>query len=144
MLSIHPPSPMRVALFCNFLFPCMLIFFIFGISMHFSVIFANLTVTQLVSGLEGEKDIFFVWFAVLGSGITTLTTLAEPLLCDSFLVGYGGHILFDFSIPIATYLYFIVAKGCPPRRKQGGKSNGRSSMVAGDLRTGNADTKKEL
>ena len=80
-----------------------------------SVIFVNLTFTQLWDGLEGEKDEFFLLFSVLASGVTMAAAIAEPLLCDSLLVNLGGHILFDFSIPLSTVAYFLIAKSMKPR-----------------------------
>jgi hypothetical protein len=42
-------------------------------------------------------------------------TFIEPILCDTFLINWGGHLLFDASIPLSVILYFIVAKQVSPR-----------------------------
>ena len=37
-------------------------------------------------------------------------------LCDSFLVAYGGHVVFDYSIPLAFIVYLAAASRMEPRK----------------------------
>ena len=41
---------------------------------------------------------------------------AEPYLCDSLLVKYGGHVVFDYSIPLAFIVYLAAASRMEPRK----------------------------
>ena len=41
---------------------------------------------------------------------------AEPYLCDSFLVKYAGHVVFDYSIPLGFILYLAAASRMAPRK----------------------------
>ena len=40
---------------------------------------------------------------------------AEPYLCDSVLVKYGGHVVFDYSIPLGFIAYLAAASRMEPR-----------------------------
>ena len=40
---------------------------------------------------------------------------AEPYLCDSLLVTYAGHVVFDYSIPLGYILYVVIGAGWPAR-----------------------------
>ena len=42
---------------------------------------------------------------------------AEPYLCDSFLVKYAGHVVFDYSIPLGFIVYLAAASRMEPRAK---------------------------
>lgn len=81
-----------------------------------TVIAFNLNGTNLVYGLDGEHDIFYALSAILVSVPVMLATWAEPLTCDLGLVSHGGHILFDFTIPIAMIMYYAVASRLPSRK----------------------------
>uniref|UniRef100_A0A7S3NHC5 Uncharacterized protein n=1 Tax=Aureoumbra lagunensis TaxID=44058 RepID=A0A7S3NHC5_9STRA len=74
-----------------------------------TVIFFNLLGHSLLFGIEGQKDVFYAIHALTTSFPIMIVTWLEPLLCDSFLIHYGGHIIFDYSIPISYLLYIAVA-----------------------------------
>ena len=75
-----------------------------------TVLFVNLASLQLWDGLEGRKDDFYLLFSIFGSSTVMMAAIAEPLLCDAWLVQWGGHILFDYSIPITTAIYYLLGK----------------------------------
>ncbi len=75
-----------------------------------SVIFVNNAASQLHQGLVGLKDEYYPVFAALVSAPIMIVAFAEPLLCDNLLIRYGGHIVFDYSIPLATLGYYFLAK----------------------------------
>ena len=79
-----------------------------------TVIGFNLSAAQIATS---PRDIYYVLYPVLYSGPVLVATLLEPLLCDAFLVNWGGHLFFDMSIPFGTALYFIVACRLPPRER---------------------------
>ena len=66
---------------------------------------------QMLFGLAGEHDVFYALYALLYATPVMLATWFEPLACDNFLVQWGGHVLFDFSIPASAFVYFVVAQG---------------------------------
>jgi hypothetical protein len=74
-----------------------------------TVLFVNFTGILLVDGLKGKKDAFYVATVGLQFVPVMVAAWAEPLLCDAGLVNWGGHILFDFSIPLAQLCYVAVA-----------------------------------
>ena len=65
--------------------------------------------------LTAPRDVFYVLSGVLYGGPILTATFLEPLLCDSLLVRWGGHIIFDLSIPGGVLLYYAVASHLPPR-----------------------------
>ena len=75
-----------------------------------TVIFVNLTLTQLWHGLDGHKDAFYLLFTVFGSCTVMAAAIVEPLLCDSVLVHWGGHIIFDYTIGLTTAIYYLLGK----------------------------------
>jgi len=81
-----------------------------------TVISFNIYGTNLVYGLEGERDIFYALSAIFVAVPILAATWAEPLSCDMGLVDYGGHILFDFTIPLSMIAYYAVASRMPSRR----------------------------
>ena len=40
---------------------------------------------------------------------------AEPYFCDTLLVKYAGHVVFDYSIPLCFISYLAVASRMAPR-----------------------------
>jgi hypothetical protein len=79
-----------------------------------TVLFVNLTLTQLALGLEGHKDRFYLLFSI-AEALVMAAAIAEPLLCDHWLIHWGGHVFFDYSIPIATIFYYSIGKFLRPR-----------------------------
>ncbi|CAM9867245.1 unnamed protein product [Ectocarpus fasciculatus] len=77
-----------------------------------TVIGFNLSAAQIATS---PRDVYYVLYPLLYAGPVLLATLLEPLLCDDFLVKWGGHLFFDISIPFGTVLYYIVASRLPPR-----------------------------
>lgn len=77
------------------------------------VITFNLSIAQL---LTSPRDVFYLLNTLLIGTPVVIATFAEPLLCDSLLINYGGHIFFDLSIPLGVILYYSVAIQLPPRQ----------------------------
>jgi len=77
---------------------------------------------RLLCGLEGKRDEFYALAALLYSTPIMVATWAEPLLCDDFLVNWGGHMWFDLSIPTGAAVYYIVASSLPRRDAKHAKS----------------------
>lgn len=86
-----------------FVFPRLLVF-----GYTNTVIFCNISLIGLVQGHGGIKDSYYTTVALANIPVMA-ATWAEPMLCDSFLVHYGGHILFDFSIPLSTLFAAAIA-----------------------------------
>ena len=64
------------------------------------VIFFNLALIGLIDGFHGPKDEYYA-IASLSNMPILAAAWAEPLFCDSFLINWGGHIIFDYTIPIS-------------------------------------------
>ena len=75
----------------------------------------TLHLDKLLHGLEGEKDKYYALYA-LTQCLSSATMWAEPYLCDSLLVKYGGHVVFDYSIPLAFIVYLAAAARMEPRK----------------------------
>jgi len=75
----------------------------------------NLHLDKLLHGLDGEKDKFYALYA-LSQCLSSAAMWAEPYLCDSLLVKYGGHVVFDYSIPLGFILYLAAASRMAPRK----------------------------
>ena len=69
---------------------------------------------RLLHGLDGAKDKYYALYA-LTQCLSSATMWAEPYLCDSLLVKYGGHVVFDYSIPLAFIVYLAAASRMEPR-----------------------------
>lgn len=80
-----------------------------------TVLFLNISGASLVFGLELEKDKFYAASACMISLPVMLSAWAEPLLCDGWLVNWGGHILFDYTIPLSQIFYVFLVFASPPR-----------------------------
>jgi len=80
-----------------------------------TVLFFNLTGGRLFGTAAEEKDSFYDLEALLVSTPVAIVTWLEPLLCDSFLVRWGGHVWFDISIPAGAIVYFCLAAAQKPR-----------------------------
>ena len=70
---------------------------------------------KLLHGLDGNKDQFYALYA-LSQCLSSAAMWAEPYLCDSLLVKYGGHVVFDYSIPLGFILYLAAASRMAPRK----------------------------
>ena len=75
----------------------------------------NLHLDKLLHGLDGEKDKYYALYA-LSQCLSSAAMWAEPYLCDSLLVKYGGHVVFDYSIPLGFILYLAAASRMAPRK----------------------------
>ena len=80
------------------------------------IIFFNLHLDKLLHGLDGAKDQYYALYA-LTQCLSSAAMWAEPYLCDSFLVKYAGHVVFDYSIPLGFILYLAAASRMEPRAK---------------------------
>ena len=78
---------------------------------------SNLAKSLDLSPLCGKKDRFYALYGAFQS-VSMIAMWAEPLLCDSYLVRFGGHAFFDYSIPLGFLGYLAVASSLPPREKQ--------------------------
>jgi len=81
-----------------------------------TAIFFHATNRSLRDGFLGHKDAFYTRASLFVNLPIVLAAWAEPLLCDLGLIRYGGHVLFDFTIPLSLLAYFAVARSMPPRR----------------------------
>lgn len=58
-------------------------------------------------------------YACLVSLPIMLATFAEPLLCDAFLIEWGGHVWFDTTIPVGVLVYYaVVSKSGDGEKKE--------------------------
>ena len=69
-----------------------------------------------VWSLDGGKDKFYALYA-LTQCLSSAAMWAEPYFCDTLLVKYAGHVVFDYSIPLAFILYLAAASRMEPRAK---------------------------
>eukprot|EP00928_Gymnodinium_smaydae_P072023 TRINITY_DN55461_c0_g1_i1.p1 TRINITY_DN55461_c0_g1~~TRINITY_DN55461_c0_g1_i1.p1 ORF type:complete len:269 (-),score=38.07 TRINITY_DN55461_c0_g1_i1:206-1012(-) len=80
----------------------------------------NFAGKALLNGQEGIRDKYYLLTAILILLPINAAAWAEPLFCDTFLVHWGGHVLFDYSIPLGQLAYLAVALALPPRSKSKG------------------------
>jgi len=78
------------------------------------IIFFNLYLDMLLNGLDGGKDEYYALYALFQC-LSSTAMWAEPYFCDSFLVRYGGHVVFDFTISLGNIGYLAVASRMVPR-----------------------------
>ena len=90
--------------------PLIMVFGVTGL-----IIFFNLHLDKLLHGLDGNKDQFYALYA-LSQCLSSAAMWAEPYLCDALLVTYGGHVVFDYSIPLGFILYLAAASRMEPRK----------------------------
>ena len=90
--------------------PLIMVFGVTGL-----IIFFNLHLDKLLHGLDGAKDKYYALYA-LTQCLSSAAMWAEPYLCDSLLVKYGGHVVFDYSIPLAFIVYLAAASRMAPRK----------------------------
>ena len=88
---------------------------VFGVTRGL-IIFFNLHLDKLLHGLDGAKDQYYALYA-LSQCLSSAAMWAEPYLCDSLLVTYAGHVVFDYSIPLGFILYLAAASRMEPRAK---------------------------
>ena len=79
------------------------------------IIFFNLHLDKLLHGLDGAKDQFYALYA-LSQCLSSAAMWAEPYLCDTVLAKYAGHVVFDYSIPLAFIVYLAAASRMAPRK----------------------------
>ena len=90
--------------------PLIMVFGVTGL-----IIFFNLHLDKLLHGLDGAKDQYYALYA-LSQCLSSAAMWAEPYLCDSLLVTYAGHVVFDYSIPLGFILYLAAASRMEPRK----------------------------
>jgi hypothetical protein len=90
--------------------PLIMVFGVTGL-----IIFFNVHLDRLLHGLDGGKDKYYALYA-LTQCLSSAAMWAEPYLCDSLLVKYGGHVVFDYSIPLAFIVYLAAASRMEPRK----------------------------
>lgn len=79
--------------------------------------YVNLVITTtLIVALfaSSPRDVFYPLQMLTFCGPVSMAFL-EPLLCDQFLINYGGHLFYDLIIPFGFFVYYFVASGLPPR-----------------------------
>lgn len=76
----------------------------------YALLYINISITgstalpsMLAIGYTSESDIvvrskFFTWPKFFANVFVTYVIISEPLFCDSFLSGIGGHLIFDISL----------------------------------------------
>ena len=69
---------------------------------------------KLLHGLDGGKDKYYALYA-LTQCLSSAAMWAEPYFCDTLLVKYAGHVVFDYSIPLAFIVYLAAASRMAPR-----------------------------
>ena len=69
---------------------------------------------KLLHGLDGGKDKYYALYA-LTQCLSSAAMWAEPYFCDTLLVKYAGHVVFDYSIPLCFISYLAVASRMAPR-----------------------------
>ena len=79
------------------------------------IIFFNLHLDKLLHGLDGGKDKFYALYA-LSQCLSSAAMWAEPYFCDTLLVKYAGHVVFDYSIPLGFIVYLAAASRIEPRK----------------------------
>ena len=79
------------------------------------IIFFNLHLDKLLHGLDGDKDKYYTLYA-LTQCLSSAAMWAEPYFCDTLLVKYAGHVVFDYSIPLAFIVYLTAASRIEPRK----------------------------
>ena len=80
------------------------------------IIFFNVHLDKLLHGLDGAKDRYYALYA-LTQCLSSAAMWAEPYFCDTLLVKYAGHVVFDYSIPLAFIVYLAAASRIAPRAK---------------------------
>ena len=90
--------------------PLIMVFGVTGL-----IIFFNVHLDKLLHGLDGAKDKYYALYA-LSQCLSSAAMWAEPYLCDALLVTYGGHVVFDYSIPLGFILYLAAASRMGPRK----------------------------
>ena len=86
------------------------------IKYHFAYVTAVITMNSLISALLffKHKDYYYDLSVIVIGVPVTLITWLEPILCDSFLVNWGGHVWFDISLPASMLIFlFIVSYNAP-------------------------------
>jgi len=94
-----------------------------------TIIFLQATTMGLKYGHGGRKDKFYTLSSLMITLPIMLAAWAEPLLCDKGLVRYGGHILFDYSIPLSSLAFFAVAHTMEPRKKIAAMAEGDDDLA---------------
>ena len=78
--------------------------------------------------ISGQTDLchkdYYYDLSVIVIGVpVTLITWLEPILCDSFLVNWGGHVWFDVSLPASMLIFLCIVKYKAPLESTIKKSN---------------------
>lgn len=72
-----------------------------------TALFLNITGSRVLEPPQNKDASYDLAAVMVGLPIMTITWL-EPLTCDTFLVNWGGHLFFDFTIPFCAFCYFLV------------------------------------
>ena len=83
----------------------------FFVSRHYSFTYVQ-TVLMSVGSLselnETDKDVYYDIKAGIIHLPITMIGYIEAVYCDSFVKKYGGHLIYDTTIPISVILYYTV------------------------------------
>ena len=88
---------------------CIAFLHFFSVPRVFGFVYVQ-TVFYTVSsylGLVGKKDDIYDKVALFIFMPNLPMTWVESMTCDSFLVNYGGHLWYDFMIPLSIFVYFL-------------------------------------
>lgn len=84
-------------------------FFAIPGSLAFTYVQTMLLITQVFAEyLSGEKNMkYYNAIAVIISLPISIMAWGEGMLCDTIFMSLGGHIIYDFTIPISTISYYL-------------------------------------
>ena len=79
---------------------------------------ALLSVAISHSLFKKDKDFFYDLTSSIIVVPVSLMSWFEAFVCDSFYKKIGGHVYYDATIPIAIFLYYVVALKYQPEEKR--------------------------
>ena len=83
------------------------------------IVAARSSTTHASASAVGLCGYEYDMYACLVSLPIMLATFAEPLLCDAFLIEWGGHVWFDTTIPVGVLVYYaVVSKSGDGEKKE--------------------------
>jgi hypothetical protein len=109
MRGIFDDGPEYVRIASALFFNCIHIFLVPG-KFGFSYVALALTLCYTSKALFGEKGKYYNALSICLAWTGTFQLWAEGLACDQFMVNYGGHLLYDMSIPIGYLIFFTYAR----------------------------------
>ena len=110
MRSIFTESSESLKIMWAIFFDTLHVFFVPG-KFGFSYVALGLALCYTYAQLTKEnKDKYYNSLAICMAWTGTVQLWLEGLACDDFMVNYGGHLVYDVSIPIAFLIFFYYAR----------------------------------